>query len=300
MRLVNILILGPGSIGSLWATKLRLAGHNVSLWARHSHKCLPIKLDQDPEISFANQSISALENADLILVTVKACQVELAIQPLLKHIPPETIVMLMHNGMGTTKFITKKLASNPIVIATTTHGAYKPASNHVLHTGFGTTYMGGFNSQGTQCHFLQAVMDHALPTVHWQVNIQPALWNKLAINCVINPLTAIHQCKNGQLAAPEFQPMINNLIQELVEVMNKEEIEVEFASLHAIIMQVIHATAENYSSMRQDIFHQRDTEIDFITGYVMHCAEQHQIAVPENAKLYRRIKQIEHSWKNNE
>ncbi|ASI95657.1 2-dehydropantoate 2-reductase [Vibrio rotiferianus] len=293
---MNILILGPGAVGSLWATKFQFAGHNVSLWGRTSDSKQQLQLDDDPAISFANQHLPSVQAADLIVVTVKAWQVEAAIEPLLPYISEDTIVMLMHNGMGTAPLIEAKLAGNPIVIATTTHGAYKPSKEQVLHTGHGYTQLGGFNPKGAQCGFLADVMNHALPEVNWNSNINAALWTKLAINCAINPLTAIHQCKNGELAAPEFATELTNITHELVEVMNKEEIEVDFDSLHATIMQVVNATAANYSSMRQDVFHQRRTEIDFITGYLLQAAEKHHISTPENAKLYQRIKQIEQSW----
>lgn len=293
---MNILILGPGAVGSLWATKFQFAGHNVSLWGRSSNSQLLLQLDDAPAINFANQHLPSVQAADLIVVTVKAWQVEEAITPLLPYINTSTIVMLMHNGMGTAPLIEAKLAGNPIVIATTTHGAYKPSKEQVLHTGQGKTQLGGFNPKGAQCDFLADVMNHALPEVNWNPNINAALWTKLAINCAINPLTAIHQCKNGELAAPEFAIELANITHELVEVMNKEEIEVDFDSLHATIMQVVNATAANYSSMRQDVFHQRRTEIDFITGYLLQAAEKHHISTPENAKLYQRIKQIEQSW----
>ncbi|WP_440888592.1 2-dehydropantoate 2-reductase [Vibrio sp. WZ-1] len=293
---MNILILGPGAVGSLWATKFQLAGHNVSLWGRNSNSQQLLQLDDRPAINFANQHIPSVQNADLIVVTVKAWQVEGAIEPLLPYISEDTIVMLMHNGMGTAPLLEAKLADNPLIVATTTHGAYKPSKEQVLHTGHGHTQLGGFNAKGAQCGFLADVMSHALPEVNWNPNINAALWTKLAINCAINPLTAIHQGKNGELAAPEFATELANITHELVEVMNKEEIEVDFDSLHATIMQVVNATAANYSSMRQDVFHQRRTEIDFITGYLLQAAEKHHISTPENAKLYQRIKQIEQSW----
>ncbi|AQM69120.1 2-dehydropantoate 2-reductase [Vibrio campbellii] len=293
---MNILILGPGAVGSLWATKLKLAGHNVSLWGRSSNSEQLLQLDDHPAINFANQNILSVQNADLIVVTVKAWQVEGAIEPLLPYISEDTIVMLLHNGMGTAPLFEAKLPDNPLIVATTTHGAYKPSKEQVLHTGQGNTQLGGFNAKGAQCDFLADVMNHALPEVNWNPNINAALWTKLAINCAINPLTAIHQCKNGELAAPEFATKLANITYELVEVMNKEEIEVDFDSLHATIMQVVNATAANYSSMRQDVFHQRRTEIDFITGYLLQAAEKHHISTPENAKLYQRIKQIEQSW----
>jgi 2-dehydropantoate 2-reductase len=293
---VNILILGPGAVGSLWATKFKLAGHNVSLWGRSSNSEQLLQLDDNSAIRFSNQHIPSVQNADLIVVTVKAWQVETAIEPLLPYISIDTIIMLMHNGMGTAQLIEAKLADNPLIVATTTHGAYKPSKEQVLHTGQGNTQLGGFNSKGVQCGFLAEVMNHALPEVNWNPNINAALWTKLAINCAINPLTAIHQCKNGELAAPEFATELANITRELVEVMNKEQIKVDFDSLHTTVMQVVNATAANYSSMRQDVFHQRRTEIDFITGYLLKAAEKHHISTPENAKLYQRIKQIEQSW----
>ncbi|EXF69346.1 2-dehydropantoate 2-reductase family protein [Vibrio parahaemolyticus AQ3810] len=165
-----------------------------------------------------------------------------------------------------------------------------------MHTGQGITQVGGFNASGAQCQFLQDVMQHALPKVVWNPNINAALWTKLAINCAINPLTALHQCKNGDLAHGDFQDTLKNITKELVEVMNKEDIATQFDVLFETIMQVVRATSENYSSMRQDVFHQRPTEIDFITGYLLKAAEKHRINTPENLELYQRIKQIEQSW----
>lgn len=293
---MNIVILGPGAIGSLWATKFKRAGHNVSLWSTSSESQLTLQLDDAAVDTFSNHHLLDVKNADLIVVTVKAWQVEEAIRPLLPHISAETIVMLMHNGMGTAQHVSDSLKNNPIVLATTTHGAYKPCKQQVLHTGRGITQIGGFNSSGEQCQFLQEVMNHSLPEVRWNPNINAALWTKLAINCAINPLTAIHQCKNGELAQQEFQDTLRNITQELVNVMNQEGIDTEFESLFGTIMQVVNATAENYSSMRQDVFYQRRTEIDFITGYLLKAAENHRIDTPENLNLYQRIKQIEQSW----
>ncbi|EJG1185933.1 2-dehydropantoate 2-reductase [Vibrio parahaemolyticus] len=293
---MNILILGPGAVGSLWATKFQLAGHNVSLWGRTSDSKQLLQLDDSPAINFANQHLPSVQNADLVVVTVKAWQVETAIEPLLPYINTDTIIMLMHNGMGTAPLLEAKLPDNPLIVATTTHGAYKPNKELVIHTGQGITQVGGFNASGAQCQFLQDVMQHALPEVVWNPNINAALWTKLAINCAINPLTALHQCKNGDLAHGDFQNTLKNITKELVEVMNKEDVATQFDVLFETIMQVVRATSENYSSMRQDVFHQRPTEIDFITGYLLKAAEKHRINTPENLELYQRIKQIEQSW----
>ncbi|CSC22416.1 2-dehydropantoate 2-reductase [Vibrio cholerae] len=164
------------------------------------------------------------------------------------------------------------------------------------HTGFGQTQVGPFNALGARCDFIADVFNHALAPVTWNPEIQQALWRKLAVNCAINPLTAIHQCANGALVAPEFTPIITAILDEVTAVMQAEAISGEAEALRDGVYQVIQATAANLSSMHQDVFHRRPTEIDFITGYVVRKGEQHGIATPVNSALYQQIKTLEQSW----
>lgn len=294
--MVNIVILGPGAIGSLWALKMRSAGHLVSVWSTSNQANLELQLDQDSAQLFTNNHISSIKQADLILVTVKAWQVTAALTPLLAHIHPDAMIVLLHNGMGTASLVEQMLPNNPLLLATTTHGAYKPSRQQVQHTGLGTTQLGGYNTSGKQCQFLQAVLHHALPEVTWNQTIEHALWIKLAINCAINPLTAIYQVRNGELANAKHQPEVNQVIAEVYQVLQAEGVPITHQALGETVAHVINATATNHSSMQQDIFHCRPSEIDFITGYLLKRATHHGLQAPHNAELYQAIKQIEQSW----
>ncbi|PNI05056.1 2-dehydropantoate 2-reductase [Vibrio diazotrophicus] len=297
---MNIVIVGPGAIGSLWAYKLHQAGHKVSLWGTKQNQQWMLAADDSPEILFSYNQPQTLIDADLLLVTVKAWQVETAITPLLPHVNKDAILLFMHNGMGAVDNIVELISEYPVVIATTTHGALKVDAHHVKHTGIGQTQLGAFNLKGSQCTFLVDVLNHALPTVSWNPNIQFALWNKLAINCAINPLTAIHQCLNGALAEDRFRPTLDAVIDELVSVMQAEKIPVDRKQLVTTIDNVIRATAANKSSMHQDIFYRRQTEIDFITGYLVRKAQQHGIEVPANSELYKQIQLLEKYGKHHD
>lgn len=297
---MNIVIVGPGAIGSLWAYKLHQAGHKVSLWGTKQSQQWMLAADDSPEILFSYNQPQALIDADLLLITVKAWQVEAAITPLLNHVNKDAILLFMHNGMGAVDNIAELISEYPVVIATTTHGALKVDAHHVKHTGIGQTQLGAFNLKGSQCIFLVDVLNHALPTVSWNPSIQLALWNKLAINCAINPLTAIHQCLNGALAEEKFRPTLDAVIDELVCVMQAEEIPVDKNQLTTTIDNVIRATAANKSSMHQDIFYRRQTEIDFITGYLVRKAQQHGIEVPANSELYKQIQLLEKYGKHHD
>ncbi|UPR46900.1 2-dehydropantoate 2-reductase [Vibrio cyclitrophicus] len=293
---MNITIVGPGAIGSLWATKLLQADHNVSLWSRSSETSIDLSLDEQTSLSFSNNNIEKLSASDLVIFTVKAWQLEEATTPLLQHLDPDTILVFMHNGMGAVDEIAAQIDAHPVVLATTTQAAFKPDRNSVSHTGLGQTQLGAFNLKGQQCTFLVNVLEHALPTVNWNPEIKTALWTKLAINCAINPLTGLEQIKNGELADKRFEDILSSIVKELTQVMQAEGIACSFDELEASVKQVIQATAQNNSSMKQDMFYQRKTEIDFINGYLIKTALKHQIDVPVNQRLFAQVKEQENRW----
>ncbi len=290
---MNIVIIGPGAIGSLWAYHLQQAGHQLSVWSTQDKASLPLLLDTRPAITLANNHQPSLIQADLILVTVKAWQVERALTPLKPSIAPETMLVLMHNGMGTADYLLRSFSANPLLVATTTHGAYQKTRGHTFHTGHGQTQLGALNARGAQCRFLADVLNHALPSCIWNPNIEQALWQKLAINCAINPMTAVHHIANGELAAPRFTTQLKDVVSEVAAVMNHQGFLVKADELLDSVYQVIEKTAGNYSSMHQDIHHQRRSEIEYITGYLLNMAKLGGIETPANQTLYDAIKHIE-------
>ncbi|MGR6833443.1 2-dehydropantoate 2-reductase [Aliivibrio wodanis] len=293
---MNITILGPGAVGSLWACYLQKAGHNVSLWTRSSTPSklsLSLNVQENSSHSFSCNDKESLIHCDLLFITVKAWQVENALLPLLPLLSQETILLFMHNGMGAVDAIKDKINHHPILQATTTHGALKENNHTVKHTGLGHTVIGPFNSLGNQCQFIQEVLTHSLPSIEWNSEIKLALWKKLAINCAINPLTAIHQCQNGHLAHSDIHQDVIRICSEVQQVLQQEKVEWTETELVSTVNQVISATSENYSSMNRDCFYQRKTEIDNITGYLLQRAEQHGISAPINQTLYNQIKQLE-------
>lgn len=293
---VNITVLGPGAVGSLWACYFQKAGHNVSLWTRNtvpSDISLSLSAQENSSHQFSCDNPESLPHCDLLFITVKAWQVNLALLPLLPLLSKETILLFMHNGMGAIDTMGNELTHHPILQATTTHAALKHNKNHVEHTGVGATVIGPFNSLGKQCLFMKEVLDHSLTNVEWNESIQTALWKKLAINCAINPLTAIHQCKNGDLLHPKLHSDVLAICNEVYLVLEKNHIDWSLKELITTVNLVITATSVNYSSMNRDCFFQRKSEIDFITGYLLQQAKKHRISIPTNQALYNKIKQLE-------
>ena len=173
-----------------------------------------------------------------------------------------------------------------------------PTPNEVRHTGIGPTLLGMVtpNSVQDSGYQLALIFNDALPPCHWQDDINLPLWRKLAINCAINPLTALHNCKNGELAQPEFAPELAGICKEVALVMSAEGYPVTASELRQQVDVVVNATAGNFSSMNQDVCHQRQTEIDYISGYLIARAAAHHIDVPHNQRLWQAIKELEKQY----
>ncbi|MEC6796039.1 2-dehydropantoate 2-reductase [Photobacterium sp. S4TG1] len=296
---MNITLLGAGAIGALWAIKLTQQRHNVQLWTRNSETKATLHFNElttpatTNSYSFSCNSTDELAACELLIVTVKAFQVTAALTPLLPYLSPDCIVVIMHNGIGSQQQVQQLLPHNPIIYATTSQAAFKPTPTTIQHTGLGQTSLGAINDPAQSQSHIVTLFDGALAPAQWQANIYQPLWQKLAINCAINPLTAIHQCCNGDLARPCYQSQLDGICLEVAQVMTAEGFATTQQQLRHQVDNVIKATASNYSSMNRDIFHHRLTEIDYINGYLVQQAQRHNIDTPINYQLWQAIKHME-------
>jgi len=114
-------------------------------------------------------------------------------------------------------------------------------------------------------------------------DIKKEVWNKLIVNCVANPLSAIFNVKNYEIAADSLRTVRHNIVKECVEVAKAEGITFP-EHLEEKIDEKI-STYTNFSSMYQDIVKGKRTEIDFLNGKVVELGKKHHITTPVNETL---------------
>ena len=286
---MKITVLGCGALGQLWMTALHKKGFEVQGWLRVPQPYCSVNLVELDGTIF-NHSLIAndpdfLAQSDLLLVTLKAWQVSDAVRSLAAHLPVTTPILLIHNGMGTLQELND--LRQPILLGATTQAARRDGSV-IIHVANGTTHVGPAKHYDEDYSALAETLQDVLPDVAWHDSIHSAMWRKLAVNCVINPLTALMNCPNGDLRY--HQEQIAHICEEVAMTMTREGFHTSPESLLLYVNQVIDLTAENISSMLQDIRALRHTEIDYITGFLLKRARAHGIPVPENTRLYEQVK----------
>jgi 2-dehydropantoate 2-reductase len=196
-----------------------------------------------------------------------------------------------------------------LVLATTTHGAYREPPHTLVFAGYGQTFIEEsalnignlWNEAGLNC------IAHSSQEMNW------LLWKKLAANCVINPVTAIYQCTNGELLLePSFPVLQAEILDEVAQVAqtvlttNKvdcskksesavQDTKMMVETLRGFVNQVIRETEANISSMYQDIIQSRRTEIDHLNGYVVRKGRDVNIECPINEEILQKVKELERS-----
>jgi len=121
----------------------------------------------------------------------------------------------------------------------------------------------------------------------WSSDILTRLWRKLALNCAINPLTVLYQCRNGGLQAHQCE--VATLCAELTELLQCCGQPAAAQDLQTEVERVIQATAANYSSMYQDVASARRTEISYLLGYACQAAARHRLTLPHLQQVYTRL-----------
>lgn len=293
---MRVAVLGRGAIGSLLVAQSQLNRTPFDMWWRAAD-------DADIAVYLKNGQVVHLKQTekhrvDLVILPLKAWQIAKALDDIKPYLSEHSCIALLHNGLGTEENVLSAFPENPILRLTTSKAARKNADK-VYETGYGQSHAGWLRKPHvSQQTAIEGLISQVLSSCDWHNDIYLPLWQKLAINCVINPLTAIHQVHNGALAKKTYQKCTEQLLGEFCQVSALENRHFDFAQLKATVGEVITLTAENYSSMHQDINHQRPTEIDYINGFLLKRATFHQITLPQHQSLYRQIKQLEARYLN--
>jgi 2-dehydropantoate 2-reductase len=287
-------ILGAGSLGTLWATRLARAGVPVRLILRDEARLASYQSSNGLTLvehgvahtyPVSAETPHSPEPIHRLLVACKAYDAQSAVAQLQHRLAPDAELILLQNGLGSQDAVAAQLPQARCIFASSTEGAFRDGDWRVVFAGHGYTWLGDV-SQPTPPLWLDDL--HAAGIPHeWSTDILTRLWRKLALNCAINPLTVLYQCRNGELQSHQCE--VATLCAELGELLECCGQPAAALDLQHEVERVIQATAANYSSMYQDVANGRRTEISFLLGYACQAATRHQLNLPHVQQLQVRL-----------
>jgi len=306
---MKIVIIGPGALGSLFAAELAtpedndvwLLDHDPERAGRMKGKLLLTVGEQEfCRLVSASADAARIGPADLVLLCVKSRDVAAGITAAQPLFTPTTILITFQNGISHLDILTQMQLPVPPAVGVTAMGATLKAPGHVCHGGQGLTRMGFLSpvprEKETQLDSVVDLFRQADMPTERVANILDFVWAKLLVNVGINALTVIYDCANGELLVnEEARGKLAVAVQEGYAVARALGINVP-ADPVSQTLAVCEATAENISSMLQDVRRGRPTEIGAINGALLDKARALGIDVPVNRELVSRVRKIEDGY----
>lgn len=298
---MRITIVGIGALGSLFAARLNpvadvtLYGHwPPQLRALQQGLTLVDPQGSTRQISVEVQNDPAkMSPAPIAFVLVKSYQTQSAAAELTQLLQPDGIAVTLQNGLGNLEIISSVVGPRRAILGSTSEGANISRPGVVRHAGHGLTHLG--RPPHGDDELLQSLAG-VLQDAHFRVSLSDDLdrivWAKLAVNAAINPLTALLKVPNGFIAANgRARDVAEQAASEVARVASAKGIPISAKEAAAQAVSVARATANNRSSMLQDVLNGRPTEIEAITGAVIQSGHKLGIETPVNDGLYKLVKE---------
>ncbi|MFH1539070.1 MAG: 2-dehydropantoate 2-reductase [bacterium] len=298
---MRIAVVGTGALGTLFGGLLAKSGQDVLLLDNHPERAEHINrkglrfegISGDLEIpAKATSDYSEAEGADWFLFCVKAYSTAAAAEQIAPFVAEKSTVLTLQNGIGNVEKICEFIPSGRVAAGTTSNGANVRGPGHIHHAGAGETIVGELDgSESERLKKISEVLTAAGFPTRTSGNVEGLLWGKLLVNVGINPLTAILRIRNGEiLERPPTLDLMHLAVLEAYRVCLKKGIKLEFPDPVKKVEEVARLTANNISSMHQDVRAGKQTEIDAICGAVVEAGREFDVETPINEMFFKILK----------
>lgn len=281
---MGVVIAGAGSVGLLLGSFIAESGIEVTMFVRREEQANLLTSDGIRRINENGSESVFRVNATTDITKISANQLWViavkysGVKGLLKELEEAGVtesLMFIQNGIGHIALANATHSPN-LAFATVEHGALRTDDRTVRHNGIGMLTIGAGRGIANEFNIVEQAESKSFPVTRHE-DAELVLMRKVLINCMINPLTAILEVKNGELLS-------NDSCYVLFERLYKELMNA-FPEMHAVlslenVSEVCQRTAENQSSMLSDRSAGRPMEIETIVTAVIRKAWEAQKEMP--------------------
>ncbi|MBE7417023.1 MAG: 2-dehydropantoate 2-reductase [Ideonella sp.] len=304
----HTVVVGAGAVGSYFGAMLARAGHRVTLIGRAAHVEAigrhGLQLHKGGRVESvrlgATTGLTAVRDADLVLLCVKSTDTAALASPLASLLRPDAWVMSLQNGVENAPLLAAQLRQ-PVLPTAVYVAVEMPQPGAVVHHGRGDLLTGPLDAAAAQragfaarLQALVALFAAAEVPVTLSPDVMAELWRKLMVNCAYNAVSGLAQLPYGALAAvPGVLELQRAVVHEVVAVARAEGVALDLDASLQTMAQLAAAMPAQRSSTAQDMARGKPSEIDHLNGTVLRRGAAHGIATPVNQALHALVKLVE-------
>lgn len=301
---MKITIFGAGGIGGYFGGRLAKAGADVTFIARGQHKnaierdglrvesingdfVVPVIVTDNP------QQVSGV---DLVIVAVKAWQLEAAAKSIEPMMGDNTTVLPLQNGVEATTILSAELGASHVLggLCKIMSSIKEPGLIH--HEGAEPTVILG-ELDGTNSHRVDVIVDlfeKAGVATKKSLNIDSEIWKKFLFIASWSGLGAVTRSSVGRIRSSEgSRALMIQAMTEIHSVATAAGIHLPDTIVSRTMSFVDSLPESGITSMQRDIQHHRPSELESQNGAVIRLGAKFGVATPVNTFIYHSLSLME-------
>ncbi len=306
---MNILAVGLGALGTVFAAMLQEAGHRVHALTRDRYldalrdrkvHVAGIWGNHDAVLDGIASSIAPFrgEAFDLVILTVKSYDTRAAIEEVRPLVTEKALVLVAQNGYGNYETVAATVGKEHTLLGRVIFGAKLQGTGKaevtVIADAVRIGQPDGAVPEG-RCKEIASLVNAAGIPTEYAANITAVLWDKILYNAALNPLGAVLECTYGQLAEnADVRPLMDAVIDEIFQVARSHGIPLNWKNAPEyrdhFYARLVPPTAKHYPSMYYDMKAGKRLEIDALNGAIVKLAKEKGVPVPVNETITRLVK----------
>jgi 2-dehydropantoate 2-reductase len=285
----RVAVLGPGGIGGLLGALLARRGDQVTCLAPPATAAhlaangLELRSQALGDTKVAVAAASRLDHpVDVCLVTVKATQLEQAVEA----VPPETLgdglVVPFLNGIDHVAWLRERYPPDQVVAGTIRVESTRVGPSVIEHASpFAVVELAAGKAPRSRVEELAARLAETGLDVTVRDDEAATLWSKLALLAPIALVTTWTAAPFGEARAGHWEELVA-VVGEIVRSARADGVELDEAATIALLERIPDAMR---SSMQKDAAAGRPIELDAIGGAILRAADRAGTDAPVTARL---------------
>jgi 2-dehydropantoate 2-reductase len=299
---MRIAIMGAGGVGGFYGAKLADAGEDVTFIARGAHLAAlrerGLRVEGDlaritlPRVQ-ATDDPASVGPVELVLLTIKAYDLERAARQLKPLVGPQTSVLPLLNGAD----IAERIA--PAVGAEHVLGGLAQVSARIAEPGL-VKQMGPVNrvvfgelsgERTPRAEAILACLQHAGIPAELSTEIRSEIWKKYMFICAAGGVCAVTASPLGPvLADPDTRALFVGCLEEIAALAGQQGVALPATAAADVLRFSEGAPPQTRPSMLFSLEQGQKLEVEVLNGAAARMGRELGVPTPVNAFVYAALK----------
>ena len=300
-QLKTVNIIGMGALGLMYGDLLTQGECPAEVTyvmdaARYErHKNDSYTVNGSPR-SFAMTTAESAKPCDLLIAAVKYPDLAAALDTMASSVGEDTIILSVMNGISSEEIIGARYGMDRMLHAVALGMDAMHFGSQLIYSKAGVLCLGALDpAPAKNLDAVTALFDKTALGYRVEADILRRIWSKFMINVGINQTCMVYGICYEQAIKPasvEYMTLIGAM-REVIAIANAEGIALSEEDLMESLRILKTLAPDATPSMGQDRINKRPSEVELFAGTVLRFGRKHDIPVPANEFLYRRVHEIE-------